>query len=123
MSEAKRDILIGGAWPYANGSLHLGHIAALIGGDILARFHRLDKDRVLYVSGSDCHGTPIALEAERLNCAPQEIADRYHREFRETLLTRLRFSYDVYTQTTTANHREVVQQAFTKLLEDGLIGK
>jgi len=123
MSEAKRDILIGGAWPYANGSLHLGHIAALIGGDILARFHRLNKDRVLYVSGSDCHGTPIALEAERLHCAQEEIADRYHKEFRETLLTRLRFSYDVYTQTTTANHREVVQQAFTKLLADGLIGK
>jgi methionyl-tRNA synthetase len=123
MSDPKRDILIGGAWPYANGSLHLGHIAALIGGDILARFHRLNNDRVLYVSGSDCHGTPIALEAERLGCAPEEIADRYHKEFRETLLTRLRFSYDVYTQTTTANHREVVQRAFTKLLEDGLIGK
>ncbi|HTB22005.1 MAG TPA: methionine--tRNA ligase [bacterium] len=123
MSDSKRVIFIGGAWPYANGSLHLGHIAALIGGDVLARFHRLQGDRVLFVSGSDCHGTPIALEAERQRCRPEDIAERFHKEFRETLCTRLGFSYDVYTQTMTANHREVVQGAFTKLLNEGLIEK
>jgi len=123
MNDPKRNILIGGAWPYANGSLHLGHIAALIGGDILARFHRLHGDPVLYVSGSDCHGTPIALEAERQHCAPSDIAERYHREFTQTLLTRLHFSYDVYTQTMTANHHTVVQEAFTRLLNKGLIAK
>lgn len=123
MEEAKRKVFIGGAWPYANGSLHLGHVAALIGGDLLARYHRLKGDDVLYVSGSDCHGTPIALEAEKQGCEPLEIADRYHHEFRETLLTHLRFSYDLYTKTTTPNHRAVVQNAFTRLLNDGLIGK
>lgn len=123
MNDPKRNILIGGAWPYANGSLHLGHIAALIGGDILARFHRLHGDQVLFVSGSDCHGTPIALEAERQGCKPEDIAGRYHAEFKETLCTRLRFSYDVYTRTTTANHREVVQEAFTHLMNDGIIAK
>jgi len=118
-----RHIVIGGAWPYANSSLHLGHVAALLGGDVLARLHRLRGDKVLFVSGSDCHGTPIALEAERQGCAPSEIADRYHREFSDTLLRRLHFSYDLYTKTTTPTHREVVQDAFTRLLEAELIGK
>jgi len=123
VSDPKRNILIGSAWPYANGSLHLGHIAALIGGDILARYHRLKGDQVLLVSGSDCHGTPIALEAERQGVKPAEIADRFHEEFRATLLGRLKFSYDLYTKTSTDNHREVVQQAFTTLLDKGLIAK
>ena len=56
-----RTILIGGAWPYANGSLHIGHIAALLPGDVLARYHRACGDQVTYVSGSDCHGTPVAI--------------------------------------------------------------
>jgi methionyl-tRNA synthetase len=123
MSENKRKILIGGAWPYANNSLHLGHIAALIGGDILARYHRLKGDQVLFVSGSDCHGTPIALAAEKEGCKPEEIADRFHREISRTLLEHLHFSYDLYTKTTTENHRAVVQEAFSRLLDRGLIEK
>ena len=63
----KRNILIGGAWPYANSSLHLGHIAGLISGDFLARYFRLKGDNVLYVSGSDCHGTPITERARKEN--------------------------------------------------------
>lgn len=51
------NILIAGAWPYANGSLHIGHIAALLPGDVLARYFRLKGENVCYVSGSDCHGT------------------------------------------------------------------
>ena len=58
-------VLIGGAWPYANGSLHLGHIAALLPGDILARYYRLKGEDVLYVSGSDCNGTPISIRANQ----------------------------------------------------------
>jgi len=116
-----RKILIGAAWPYANGSLHLGHAAALLGSDILARYFRLNGDSVLFVSGSDCHGTPIALEAERLGIKPAEIADKYHEEFSRTLIDGLGFSYDLYTKTTTDNHREVVQEMFTKLYEGGFI--
>ena len=56
---SKRDILIGGAWPYANYYLHIGHFAALLPGDVLARYFRGKGDNVMYVSGSDCHGTPI----------------------------------------------------------------
>ena len=58
-----KKILIGGAWPYANSSLHLGHLAALISGDFLKRYHKILGDDVLYVSGTDCHGTPITERA------------------------------------------------------------
>ena len=67
-------IFIGGAWPYANGSMHLGHLAALLPGDVLARYHRQKGDNVLYVSGSDCHGTPIVLKAKSEKVSPSEIA-------------------------------------------------
>ena len=76
-------ILIGGAWPYANGPLHIGHIAGLLPGDVLARYHRARGNRVVYVSGSDCHGTPVALRAEREGRSPQGIRDRDHKEFTE----------------------------------------
>lgn len=118
-----RKILIGAAWPYANGSLHLGHAAALVGSDILARYFRLNGDSVLFVSGSDCHGTPIALEADRLGINPLEIANKYHKEFTETLINGLSFSYDIYTKTTTENHQQVVQEIFLKLYKKGLIYK
>ncbi|MBI5765621.1 methionine--tRNA ligase [Candidatus Falkowbacteria bacterium] len=116
-----KKILVAAAWPYANGSLHLGHVSSLIGSDILARYFRLAGDKVLFVSGSDCHGTPIALEADRLGIKPAEIADGYHREFVETLINGLGFSYDLYTKTTTENHREVVQEVFLSLYRKGYI--
>ncbi|MFA5459221.1 MAG: class I tRNA ligase family protein, partial [Bacilli bacterium] len=56
-------IYIGGAWPYANNSLHIGHLAALLPGDVIARYYRLKGDEVIYVSGTDAHGTPITLRA------------------------------------------------------------
>lgn len=116
-----RKILVAAAWPYANGSLHLGHVAALIGSDILARYFRLNGDSVLFVSGSDCHGTPIAFEADRQGIHPSEIADKYHSEFVKTLVDGLAFSYDIYTKTTTENHYKVVQEIFLKLYNDGQI--
>ncbi len=116
-----KKIFIGAAWPYANGSLHLGHVAGLIGADILARFYRLRGHEVLFVSGSDCHGTPIAVEAERQGIVPSEIAEKYHNEFKETLISGLSFSYDLYTKTTTENHQKVVQEIFLKLYKTGHI--
>ena len=116
-----KNIFIAAAWPYANGSLHLGHVAGLIGADIIARYFRLHGDEVLYVSGSDCHGTPIAVEAEKQGVHPSIIADKYHEEFRETLIDGLNFSYDNYTRTTTENHKKVVQDLFLKLHDKGYI--
>lgn len=93
-----RKIIIGGAWPYANNSLHLGHLAALISGDVLARYHRLIGDQVIYVSGTDCHGSPITERAKKENTTPKEIAERYHKEFVK-VFEKMNFSYDLYTKT------------------------
>ncbi len=118
-----KKIFIGAALPYANGSLHLGHVTGLIGSDILARYFRLNSDSVLFVSGSDCHGTPIVLEANKKQVNPSDIAEKYHKEFVETLINGIGFSYDIYTKTTTKNHQEVVSDIFLKLYEKGYIYK
>ena len=111
-----RDILIGGAWPYANGSLHIGHIAALLPADVLARYHRAAGDKVCYVSGSDCHGTPVALRARQEGKTPEEISGRYHREFAECF-RKLGFSYDYYGRTSSEEHKEFVKEFHKKLYE------
>lgn len=116
------NIFIGGAWPYANGSLHLGHISSLLPGDILARYYRQKGDNVLYVSGSDCNGTPIAIRAKQEGVSPKEIADRYHQEFADNF-KRLGFSYDCYTRTDTEHHHQTVQQIFLDLLKNGYLYK
>ncbi|MGM9987690.1 MAG: methionine--tRNA ligase [Bacillaceae bacterium] len=115
-------IFIGGAWPYANGSLHLGHVASLLSGDILARYYRLKGEEVLYVSGSDCNGTPIALRAKQEGVSTREIANRYHHEFVDCF-RQLGFSYDYYTRTDTLAHHDIVQQIFLQLLNNGFIYK
>ncbi len=111
-----RDILIGGAWPYANGSLHIGHIAGLLPGDVLARYHRAIGDNVYFVSGSDCHGTPVAIRAKQENRTPREVSDFYHKEFVECF-EKLGFSYDVYTKTSANEHKDFVREFHKKLYE------
>lgn len=111
-------VFIGGAWPYANGSLHLGHIAALLPGDIIARYYRLKGERVLYVSGSDCNGTPIGIRAGQEGISVEEVANRYHEEFAHSFQS-LGFSYDEYTRTDHPHHHEEVQRIFTRLYERG----
>ncbi|MFW5998962.1 MAG: methionine--tRNA ligase [Halanaerobiaceae bacterium] len=113
-------IYIGGAWPYANGSLHLGHLASLLPGDIIARYYRLKGEEVLYVSGSDCHGTPIALKADKENIAPQQIAEKHHQEFKNCF-EKLGFSYDNYSRTDKKYHHNKVQEMFLKLYKNKYI--
>lgn len=115
-------VFIGGAWPYANGSLHLGHIAALLPGDILARYYRSKGERVLYVSGSDCNGTPIAIRAKQEGKTIKEIADHYHQEFLNNF-TGLGFTYDFYARTDSSFHHKTVQKIFLTLMERGHIYK
>lgn len=115
-----KHILIGGAWPYANGSLHIGHIAGLLPGDVLARYHRAKGDRVFFVSGSDCHGTPVAIRAKQENKSPKEISDFYHEEFTECF-QRLGFSYDVYTKTSAEEHKAFVRKFHAKLYADNYV--
>lgn len=113
-----RCVFIGNAWPYANGSLHLGHAACLLPGDVIARYFRAAGDRVCFVSGSDCHGTPITLKAEAEGVGPGEIARRYHEEFLECY-ARLGISYDAYIPTTDMHHQMEVRAAFNALLAGG----
>jgi methionyl-tRNA synthetase len=116
-------IFIGVAWPYANGQLHLGHIAgAYLPADIFARFHRARGNEVLMVSGSDEHGTPITIKADQEGKTPAEIADRYHRDFLESW-KELGISWDLYTTTRTENHAAVVHDMFNTLLKNGYIYK
>lgn len=115
-----KNIVIGGAWPYANGSLHIGHIAALLPGDVLARYYRAKGDSVYYVSGSDCHGTPITIRAKQENSTPHEISERYHREFCE-VFEKLGFSYDLYTKTSDEHHKSFVRDFHRRMYEGGLI--
>lgn len=114
------NILIGGAWPYANGSLHIGHIAALLPGDVIARYHRAKGDEVLYISGSDCHGTPIAIRARKEGIPAKAIADKYHEEFVKCF-NKLNFSYDYYFRTDDEYHKSKVQELIKLLYEKGLV--
>ena len=116
----KKNVVIGGAWPYANNSLHLGHLAGLISGDILARYHRIKGDNVLYVSGTDCHGTPITERAKKEGKTPKEIANYYHEEFVKTF-NLMNFSYDLYSKTASEYHHKKVQEIFMKLYDNGYI--
>lgn len=115
-------IVIGGAWPYANGSLHLGHIAALLPGDILARYYRQKSEKVLYISGSDCNGTPISIRANQEHTTTEAIANRYHREFQNNF-KQLGFTYDFYTRTDEGHHHQSVQNIFKLLLDNGYLYK
>jgi len=115
-------IFIGGAWPYANGSLHLGHVAALLPGDILARYYRQKGEKVLYVSGSDCNGTPISIRANHENTTTEAIANHYHQEFTDSF-QKLGFTYDLYTRTDAEHHHNSVQAIFLQLLENRYLYK
>jgi len=114
-------IFIGVAWPYADGPLHLGHIAgAYLPSDIFARYHRIKGNEVLMVSGSDQHGTPITIRAEQEGKKPGEIAAQYHQQFLDSW-QKLGISFDLFTSTGTANHTEVSQDIFLTLLDRGYI--
>jgi methionyl-tRNA synthetase len=116
-----RHILVAVAWPYASGPLHLGHLAgAYLPPDIFARYHRLAGNRVLMVSGSDTHGTPITVKAEQEGATPAEIVDRFHPEILGYWET-LGISFDLFTTTDTANHHRVAQEFFLRLLDNGYL--
>jgi len=116
-----RKILVAVAWPYANGPRHIGHVAGFgVPSDVFARYHRLRGDDVLMVSGTDEHGTPIMVAADREGVSPRELVDRNSAVIREDL-RRLGLSYDLFTRTTTLNHHRVVRDLFRTLWEKGFI--
>tara|TARA_B100001113_G_scaffold262762_1_gene217688 strand:+ start:186 stop:1802 length:1617 start_codon:yes stop_codon:yes gene_type:complete len=118
-----KNILVSVAWPYASGSRHLGHIGgAYLPADIFARYHRTVGNKVLMVSGSDVHGTPITVRADAEGVQPIDIVNKYHEEFLG-YWEKLGISWDNYTTTMTDTHVEVVHEVFNNLLEKGLIDK
>lgn len=114
----KKRYFIGGAWPYANNSLHVGHLAALLPADVLARYGRMRGYDVIYVSGSDTHGTPITERAKREGVTPASIAERYHAEFVRDFES-MGFSYDLYTATYADAHKAGVQDVFRSIQKNG----
>ncbi len=118
MSEPQH-IHVSVAWPYANGDLHVGHLAgAYLPADIFARYHRLKGSRVLMVSGSDSHGTPISVEADKRGVPARAVFEHYHHRFLVTQRD-VGISYDLFTHTDTESHHRIAQDIFTLLLERG----
>ena len=112
----REKILVNCALPYANGPLHLGHIAgAYLGADIFVRFSRMSGKEVLFISGSDEYGTPITISAERDHVSPQEIADKYHIE-QINSFNSLDIKFDKFTRTSDPEHVKDVDEFFINLL-------
>src|SRR5207248_5486441 len=117
--QRSRKVLVAPAWPYASGPRHLGHVVGFaVPADIFARYHRLKGNDVLMVSGTDEHGTPVMVMADREGVSPREIAERYNRAIREDLRV-LGITYDCFTRTTTTNHARVTQDLFRTLYDNG----
>ena len=114
-------MLVAVAWPYAQGPLHLGHLAgANLPADIYARYRRSVGDDVIMVSGSDVHGTPITVKADQLGVSPDDIVAKYHGEFLDTW-DAMDIQWDLYTTTGTETHKRVAQDFFLALLENGYL--
>jgi len=119
-SGAKQNILVCVAWPYASGARHVGHMSTYIPGDVFARYHRMKGNNVLMVSGSDQHGTPVTLVADREGKSPEEVARYYHTIIKDGF-DRMGMIWDLYTETHTENHIAVTQSVFTSLLNAGYL--
>ena len=107
------------AWPYANGDLHLGHVAgAYLPPDLFARYHRLKGNRVLMVSGSDSHGTPITVKAKEEGHSPRAVFERYHKQFLQGW-QKLGITFNLFTHTDTENHHELTRKSnlFSNMLQ------
>jgi methionyl-tRNA synthetase len=116
-----RHILTAVAWPYANGPRHIGHVSGFgVPSDVFSRYHRMAGDKVLMVSGTDEHGTPITVAADAEGITPREIADRNNRIIVNDLAS-LGLSYDLFTRTTTENHAAISQEIFLGLLKNGYV--
>ena len=118
-----KSVLTAVAWPYANGPRHIGHVAGFgVPSDVFARYQRMTGANVLMVSGTDEHGTPLLVQAEKEGLTVQELADRYNRQIVHDLAG-LGLSYDLFTRTTTRNHYAVVQELFRGLYDNGYMVK
>ena len=118
-----QNVLVCVAWPYANGPRHIGHVAGFgVPSDVFARYQRMSGKNVLMVSGTDEHGTPLLVQADKEGVTVKELADRYNEQIVRDLAG-LGLSYDLFTRTTTRNHYAVVQELFKGLYANGYMVK
>lgn len=118
MSDFKRT-LVTCALPYANGPVHIGHLAGVyVPADIYVRYLRMRGNDVLFVCGSDEHGVPITIKAKKLGCTPQDVVDKYHGIIKQAF-SDFGIKFDIYSRTSSATHRETASEFFKKLHDDG----
>ena len=107
------------ALPYANGPVHIGHLAGVyVPADIYVRYLRMRGEDVLYVCGSDEHGVPITIKAQKEGCTPQDIVDRYHKIIKDSF-TGLGINFDIYSRTSSKTHHKNAADYFRKLYDEG----
>ncbi len=117
---AKEKVLVTSALPYANGPIHLGHLSgAYLPADIYVRYKRLNDDDVIYICGSDEHGVPITISADKEKVKPQVIIDRYH-EANKKAFARFGMSFDNYSRTSIPIHHETAKEFFLEFYNNGL---
>lgn len=108
--------------PYANGKLHIGHLRTYIPADVYVRYLRLMGEKVVFICGSDCHGTPIVVNAEKEGLKPQELVDKYHEHFLRVFKA-LDVNFDFFGKTTESYHHERTKEFVKKLAENGYVYK
>ena len=120
MEEKKfKRTLVTSALPYANGPVHIGHLAGVyVPADIYVRYLRLKGENVLFIGGSDEHGVPVTIRAKKEGCTPQDVVDRYYKLIKESF-EGFGISFDVYSRTTSATHHKLASDFFRKLYDDG----
>lgn len=118
-----KKILVAAAWPYVNGDIHIGHLAGyFIPADIFTRFSRQKGIDTVFVSGSDCHGTPITVEADKRGITAKELVNEYIPKVHQ-IIEQYGISYSLFTSTITDNHKKVTQEVFLNLFKNGYILK
>ncbi len=119
MAKDFKRYLVTSALPYANGAVHIGHLAGVyIPADIYVRYLRLKGEDVRFIGGSDEHGVPITIKAKQLGCTPQDVVDKYHGIIKESF-EGLGISFDVYSRTSSKTHHKTASEFFKKLYLDG----
>ena len=119
MEKKFKRTLVTSALPYANGPVHIGHLAGVyVPADIYVRYLRLKGEDVLFIGGSDEHGVPVTIRAKKEGCTPQDVVDRYHKIIKDSF-AEFGISFDVYSRTTSETHSHVASDFFKKLYDDG----
>jgi len=119
MEKSYKRHLITAALPYANGGVHIGHLAGVyVPADIYARYLRLRGEDVKFICGSDEHGVPITIKAKKLGCTPQDVVDKYHNIIKESF-EGLGISFDIYSRTSSDIHSKTASDFFRKLYDEG----